>query len=167
MIKSLSKQGKGELAFAGSLVLLGLIVFRDTFNMEIPQGNNIVSPRTFPYMTASLVTLVGFGLIVEVLRGRLGIPEGDESKSDFKPADRKTMLLFMAAVAVHVVLLEKAGYIISATLGFWGIAYTFGSRKPLKDFAISFIFSVVVYFTFSRGLQIQFPEGFLEKIFAN
>jgi putative tricarboxylic transport membrane protein len=167
VITSLSKQGKGELAFAGSLVLLGLIVFRDTFHMEIPQGNNIVSPRTFPYMTAGLVTVVGVALIVEVLRGRLGMPEGDESAADFKPADRRTMLLFMAAVAVHVVLLEKAGYIISATLGFWGIAYTFGSRKPLKDFAISFIFSVVVYFTFSRGLQIQFPEGFLEKIFAN
>ena len=71
------------------------------------------------------------------------------------------MLLVMAAIGVHVILLEKAGYIIAATLGFWGVAYAFGSRKPLKDFAISLVFSCIVYFGFSKGLQINLPIGIL------
>lgn len=167
MLKKISSQGKGELAFAGSLVLLGLLVLWDTSRIVLPQGNNIVSPRTFPYVTGLIVVIVGIALVVEVLRGKLATPEGDEPGDPFIPADRKRMLMLMAAIAVHVVLLEKAGYIIAATFGFWGIAYTFGSRKPVKDFAVSLIFALTVYFAFSLGLQIQLPQGILSSILPN
>lgn len=164
MLKKLAPQGKGELAFASSLVLLGFVVLWDTSRIALPQGNNIVSPRTFPYVTGLLVVVVGIALVVEVLRGKLATPEGDEPGDPFVPAERKTMLLLIAAIAVHVILLEKAGYIIAATLGFWGLAYSFGSRKPRKDFIVSFIFALVVYFTFSYGLNIQLPQGILSSI---
>lgn len=164
MLKKLSYQGKGELAFAGSLVLLGLIVLWDSSRIVRPQGNNIVDPRTFPYAIGALVLVIGIALVFEVLRGKLGIPEGDEPGSTFVKADRKTMLMMAAAVAVHVALLEKAGYIIAATIGFWGLATTFGSRKPVKDFAISLIFALVVFFVFSFGLNIQLPQGILSAI---
>lgn len=164
MLKKISYQGKGELAFAGSLVLLGLFVAWDTSRMDIPQSYSIVSPQLFPYITSALVTLTGLLLIVEVLRGRLGTPDGDEPGAPFIPADRKTMLLLVIAIAVHVLLLEKAGYIIAATLGFWGVSFTFGSRKPLKDFGVSLAFALAVYFVFSKGLQIQLPKGLLESV---
>ena len=164
MANTISKQGKGELAFAGSLVLLSLIVAWDTSRMDVPQGASIVSPRVVPYIVAALVLSAGIALIIEVLRGRLGIPEGTEAGEEFVPADRRTMLYLIIAIGVHVLLLEKAGYIIAATFGFWGVTFTFGSRKPVKDFAISLIFALVVYFTFSKGLQIQLPKGLLESV---
>ena len=164
MLKQISKQGKGELAFAGSLVLLGLLVSWDTSRMDVPQGSSIISPRTVPYIVAALVLLVGIALIIEVLRGKMGIPEGTESGDEFIPADRKTMFYLMLAIGVQVLLLEKAGYIIAATLGFWGVSFTFGSRKPAKDFAISLIFALSVYFIFASGLQIQLPKGLLEFV---
>ncbi len=164
MLKNLPKQGKGELAFAGSLVLLGLIVIWDTSRMDVPQGSSIISPRIVPYIVAALVVTTGLALIAEVLRGKLGIPEGTEAGDPFVSADRRTMLYLMVAIGVHVILLEKAGYIIAATLGFWGVTFTFGSRKPLKDFAISLIFALTVYFTFAKGLQIQLPKGLLESV---
>lgn len=164
MLKNISKQGKGELAFAGSLVLLGLFVAWDTSNMDVPQSYSVVSPQLFPYIVSALVTLTGLLLVIEVLRGRIGTPDGVEPGAPFIPADRKTMLFLVIAVAVHVLLLEKAGYIIAATLGFWGVSFTFGSRKPLKDFGISLAFALSVYFIFSKGLQIQLPKGLLESI---
>lgn len=164
MLKNISKQGKGELAFAGSLVLLGLFVAWDTSHMDVPQSYSVVSPQLFPYIVSALVTLTGLLLVIEVLRGRIGTPEGVEPDAPFIPADRKTMLFLVIAIAVHVLLLEKAGYIIAATLGFWGVSFTFGSRKPLKDFGISLAFAVTVYFIFSKGLQIQLPKGLLESV---
>lgn len=164
MLKKISKQGKGELAFAGSLVLLGLLVAWDTSRMDIPQASSIVSPQTFPYIISALVTLTGILLAIEVLRGRIGTPDGDEPGTPFVPADRKTMLFLAIAIGVHVLLLEKAGYIIAATLGFWGVSFTFGSRKPLKDFGVSLAFALTVYFVFSKGLQIQLPKGLLSSI---
>ena len=132
--------------------------------MDVPQGSSIISPQTFPYIVSAFLSLVGFVLILEVLRGRYGTPEGTKPGDNFQPADLKTMALVAAAVALHVVLLEIAGYVLAATTSFWGVAFAFGSRKFLKDIAISLIFALTVYFAFTKGLQIQLPSGFFDGI---
>ncbi len=164
ILNKLSKQGKGELAFASSFFLLGIFVAWDTAGMDIPQDNSIVSPQTFPYMVASFVSLVGLGLMIDVLRGNHGTPDGDEPGAPYSPLNFKTMGIVAAAIGMHVILLEIAGYVIAATVCFWGVAYAFGSRKILKDFAISFVLAFIVYFAFSKGLNINLPSGFFEGI---
>jgi len=135
--------------------------------MDIPQGSSIVSPQTFPYIVAAFTSLVGFVLILDVLRGRLGTPEGDEPGDPFVGANFKTMAIIATAIGLHVILLEIAGYVIAATVCFFGVSYGFGSRKYLKDFGISLAFALVVYFSFTKGLNINLPSGFFEGVFGN
>jgi putative tricarboxylic transport membrane protein len=163
-LQKLTKQGKGELAFASFLTLLGVFVAWDTSRMDIPQGGSIISPQTFPYFVAGFLTLVGIGLISQVLRGKYGTPEGTTPDEEFQPADFRTMALFAAAIAIHVVLLEKAGYVIAATISFWGVSFAFGSRKLLRDFIISLIFAILVYLIFSIGLNINLPTGIFDGV---
>ena len=132
--------------------------------MDIPQDNSIVSPQTFPYMVAAFASLVGLALIVDVLRGKYGVPEGDEPGDPYTPLNWKTMAIVVTAIGMHVILLEIAGYVIAATVCFWGVAYGFGSRRIFKDLAISAVFGVIVYFSFSRGLNINLPSGIFEGI---
>jgi putative tricarboxylic transport membrane protein len=164
ILNKLSKQAKGELAFASSFFLLGVFVAWDTSGMDIPQDNSIVSPQTFPYMVATFVSLVGLGLIANVLRGKYGVPEGDEPGDPYTPLNWKTMAIVASAIGLHVILLETAGYVIAATVCFWGVAYAFGSRRILKDLFISAVFAVIVYFSFSKGLNINLPSGVFEGI---
>ncbi|CAB4831169.1 unannotated protein [freshwater metagenome] len=166
ILQKISKQGKGELAFAGSLFLLGIFVAWDTSKMVIPQGSSIVSPQTFPYMVAAFTSLVGLVLISDVLRGRLGTPDGAEPGDPFIAPSYKTMAILMAAIGLHVILLEIAGYVVSATICFFGVSFAFGSRKYLKDFAVSLIFALTVYFSFTKGLNINLPAGFFEGVFG-
>ena len=135
--------------------------------MDVPQGSSIISPQTFPYMVSAFTTLVGLGLIMEVLRGRLGTPEGDEPGAPFTGANFKTMAIIATAIALHVILLEIAGYVIAATVCFFGVSYGFGSRKYLKDLGISLAFALIVYFAFTKGLNINLPSGFFEGVFGN
>ena len=135
--------------------------------MDVPQGSSIISPQTFPYMVSAFTTLVGLGLIMEVLRGRLGTPEGDEPGSPFMGANFKTMAIIATAIALHVILLEIAGYVIAAAVCFFGVAYGFGSRKYLKDLGISLVFALIVYFSFTKGLNINLPSGFFQGVFGN
>ena len=135
--------------------------------MDVPQGSSIISPQTFPYMVSAFTTLVGLGLIMEVLRGRLGTPEGDEPGSPFMGANFKTMAIIATAIALHVILLEIAGYVIAAAACFFGVAYGFGSRKYLKDLGISLVFALIVYFAFTKGLNINLPSGFFQGVFGN
>ena len=135
--------------------------------MDVPQGSSIVSPQTFPYMVATFTSLVGIGLIMHVLRGRLGTPEGDEPGDPFLGANFKTMAIIATAIALHVILLEIAGYVIAATVCFFGTSYGFGSRKYLKDFGISLAFALIVYFSFTKGLNINLPSGFFKGVLGN
>ena len=135
--------------------------------MDIPQGSSIVSPQTFPYIVAAFTSFVGLGLILDVLRGNHGTPDGDEPGDPLIPVNYKTLLIVATAIVLHVVLLDIAGYIVAATVCFSGVAYGFGSRKILKDFFVSLAFSVIVYVSFTRGLNINLPSGFFEGIFGN
>lgn len=132
--------------------------------MDIPQGSSIVSPQTFPYMVSFFVSIVGLGLIIEVLRGRYATPDGDEPGDPFVPANFKTMAILATAIGLHVILLEIAGYVVAATVCFWGVAFAFGSRKFLKDLFISLTFAAVVYLSFTKGLNINLPSGYFEGI---
>ena len=135
--------------------------------MDIPQGSSIVSPQTFPYVVAVFTSLVGFALIVDVLRGRLGTPEGNEPEDPFVGANFKTMAIIASAIALHVILLEIAGYVIAATVCFFGVAYGFGSRRYLKDLGISLAFALIVYFSFTQGLNINLPSGFFKGVLGD
>lgn len=135
--------------------------------MEIPQGSSIVSPQTFPFMVAAFTSLVGLLLFIDVIRGNYGIPDGDEAGDPLIPVNYKTLMIVAAAIALHVILLQIAGYIVAATVCFSGVAYGFGSRKIIKDFFVSLAFSIIVYISFTRGLNINLPSGFFEGIFGN
>ena len=135
--------------------------------MEIPQGSSIVSPQTFPYMVAAFTSFIGLALLIDVLRGRVGTPDGDEPGDPFVPANFKTMAIIAIAIALHVILLEIAGYVIAATVCFFGVSYGFGSRKYLKDLGISLVFALIVYFAFTKGLNINLPSGFFEGVLGN
>ncbi len=162
MLKKVNQAGKGELAFAGSLFLASLVVFWDTHKLILPTNNTVVSPRTFPYIVASLLMFAAIGVALEVLRGREATPEGAEPRADFK-----TMAIIFVVIGLHVFLIERTGYILSATISFWGVSYAFGAKRMLRLGLISFIFSLLVYFSFTTLLDIQLPKWILEDFISS
>ena len=162
-MKKVSQAGKGELVFAGALFLVSLVVFWDTHRLVLPTNNTIVSPRTFPYAVATLLLVASIGVAIEVLRGRAGVPEGTNPTEPFQKADLRTMAIIIFSIGLHVFLLERTGYIISAAISFWGVAYAFGAKKIVRVGAISILFAALVYFSFTNLLDIQLPQWVLEE----
>jgi putative tricarboxylic transport membrane protein len=165
-LKKVSRAGKGELVFAGALFLASIVVYWDTSGLILPTNNTIVSPRTFPYVVATLLMISSIGVALEVLRGRAGVPEGTAPGDEFQRADFKTMAIIVFAIGLHVFLLEKTGYIISAALSFWGVAYAFGAKKIIKTGLISFIFAIIIYLSFTQLLDIQLPKWIIEDLIS-
>lgn len=161
-----SKAGKGELVFAGALFLVSLIVYWDTHSLVLPTNNTVVSPRTFPYIVATLLMLTSIGVAWQVLRGKEGIPEGTQPGDPFQKADLRPMLIIIAAIGLHIFLIEKTGYIISATISFWAVAYSFGAKRIVRTGVIAFLFVVLVYFSFTNLLDIQLPKWVLEEFIS-
>ena len=155
------KSIKGELAFAGSLLILGIIVVFDTANMLVPPASGTVGPQIFPYLVSGFLILVSIGIIIQVLRGNLGQPEGTEFGDTIEKTDFKTLLVVAGSMATYPLLIERAGFIVASTVAFFGVSFAFGAKNVVKNLIISVIFSAIVYFSFTRGLNVSLPSGIM------
>ena len=156
-----SKKIGGELAFAGSLLILGLVVLYDTSKMLVPPGSGTVGPQIFPYVVSGFVIFISLGLFVQIFRGNLGVPEGTEFGEVVEKTDFKSLAMVAGSMLTYPLLIERAGFIIASSVVFFGVAFAYGAKNLLKNLAISVIFSLIVYFAFSKGLNVSLPAGIL------
>ena len=156
-----SKKIGGELAFAGSLLILGLVVLYDTSKMLVPPGSGTVGPQIFPYLVSGFVILISLGLFVQIFRGNLGVPEGTEFGEVVEKTDFKSLAMVAGSMLTYPLLIERAGFIIASSVVFFGVAFAYGAKNLLKNLAICLIFSLIVYFAFSKGLNVSLPAGIL------
>lgn len=156
-----SKKIGGELAFAGSLLILGLVVLYDTSKMLVPPGSGTVGPQVFPYLVSGFVIFISLGLFVQIFRGNLGVPEGTEFGEVVEKTDFKSLAMVAGSMLTYPLLIERAGFIIASSVVFFGVAFAYGAKNLLKNLAISVIFSLIVYFAFSKGLNVSLPAGIL------
>jgi len=75
--------------------------------------------------------------------------------------DRAPLGLLAGAVALHVALLERAGFLIAAAVLFWLAARAFDPRHPLRDGVFAVALSAAAYLVFARVLQLSLPAGVL------
>ena len=156
-----SKKIGGELAFAGSLLILGLVVLYDTSKMLVPPGSGTVGPQIFPYVVSGFVIFISLGLFFQIFRGNLGVPEGIEFGEIVERTDFKSLAMVAGSMLTYPLLIERAGFIIATTVVFFGVAFAYGAKNLLKNLLISIIFSLIVYFSFSKGLNVGLPAGIL------
>ena len=156
--------GKSELTFVGSLFLLGLIVFWDTARTELPAFNLTVSPKVFPFAIAILLMGLSALLFINILRGDTAIPEGLEAGDPIEKSDYKTFALVLASLFAFLLLIERAGFIIAASITFFGITVAFDNKKYLRAAVFGTIFITVIYLSFTHFLHVQLPAGILKGI---
>jgi putative tricarboxylic transport membrane protein len=148
----------------GSLFLLGLIVFWDTARTELPAFNLTVSPKVFPYAIATLLMGLSALLFISVLRGDTAIPEGLEAGDPVEKSDYKTFALVLASLLAFLLLIERAGFIIAASVTFFGITVAFDNKKHLRAAVFGTIFITVIYLSFTHFLHVQLPAGIFKGL---
>ena len=79
------------------------------------------------------------------------------------PADRRLVSLALIAVGIvlHVLLLERVGFVAAAAVLFWFTARAFDRRHPLRDAVFAIALAAGSYLLFARVLQLQLPAGIL------
>jgi putative tricarboxylic transport membrane protein len=163
-LKLIKKEAVGELAFAGSLLLLGVIVLVDTTNMVVPPGSGSVGPQVFQTIIGIFIMAVALFLIVDILRGNYGQPEGTEFGEIESKTDFKTLGMVSASILTYPFLIERAGFVIASTVVFFGVGFAYGARQLIRNLIISLTFALIVYVTFTKGLSVELPAGLLKGI---
>ena len=148
----------------GSLFLLGVLVFWDTYRVEQPAFNLTVSPKVFPYAIAFFLMILSLTLAVKILKGDLAIPEGLTPEDEVKPSDLKTFGIVLASLFAFLLLVERAGFVVAASVTFFGITVAFGDKKHLKTGFFGTLFIFIVYLSFTKFLNVPLPAGILKGL---
>ncbi len=143
----------------GSLFLLGFIVFWDTYLVELPAINLTISPKVFPYAVSALLMGLSAILIINILRGDTALPEGHPEGTPIEKSDYKSFGIVLASLMAFLLLIENAGFIIAASITFFGITVAFDNKKHGRAAIFGTIFITVIYLSFTRFLNVQLPAG--------
>ena len=148
----------------GSLFLLGLIIFWETYTTELPAINLTISPRVFPYAVAGLLMGLSAMLFINILRGDTALPEGHPEGTPIEKSDFKSFGTVLASFLAFLLLIERAGFIIAASITFFGITVAFDNKKHGRAAIFGTLFITLIYLAFTRFLNVQLPAGIFKGV---
>jgi putative tricarboxylic transport membrane protein len=129
----------------------------DKFDAGRDRTGTLSSAGVYPLIVLGGVVLFGLAAGRSVARS---------ASHDASPADRRLVSLALIAVGIvlHVMLLERIGFVAAAAVLFWFTARAFDQRHPLRDAVFAIALAAGSYLLFARVLQLQLPAGILAGV---
>ena len=112
--------------------------------------SSIVPSGVYPRLV--LAGLVIFGLAALGRAWRSAASSTDASSPGLAPLG-----LVATGVVLHLLLAERAGFVVAATVLFWCTARAFDNRHPVRDAVAALAISLASYVLFARVLQVSLP----------
>jgi putative tricarboxylic transport membrane protein len=148
---------------AGVLLLFGLIVLYQAFQIRQGGGFSVVGPRVFPVVVA--LGLIVFATLF-LLRATL-MPDEDlieKAAAEEQATHWPSVGVVIAILVVYVFALQPLGYVVATALFLPVVARVLGSRQLLRDVLVGIGVAVVIYVGFTRYLGVRLPAGPLDFI---
>ncbi|XKK41571.1 tripartite tricarboxylate transporter TctB family protein [Nocardiopsis sp. ARC36] len=168
-------QGRSELLVAALVLGIAGFIAVQTAAIPVPTGTEPPGPRFFPTLVAIFMGAVGLALAVQVVLrparpaqaaeqapGADAVETGEDGPVRI---DWRCLGIVVATMTVFIAILQPVGWLLSAALLFFGIAYALGSRRLLFDAVLSLTFSSLIQLAFVAGLGLNLPAGILGGIF--
>ena len=119
--------------------------------------------------TVTLSSTGVYPLIVLVGLAVFGLAAGrsvTKSTGEARRSERRfvSLALIASGIVLHVLLLERIGFVAAAAVLFWFTARAFDHHHPLRDATFAIALAVGSYLLFARVLQLQLPAGILARL---
>jgi putative tricarboxylic transport membrane protein len=148
----------------GSLFLIGALAVWDTSRTELPALNMTVKPTLFPYIIGIFLMTLCVLLAIFILRGNTAVPEGLEPSDPIEKTDYISFLYVLGSIVAYLILINHGGFIIATTISFVGIVFAFGDKRIVRATIFAFIFSIIVFVSFTHFLHVDLPAGVFKGI---
>ena len=116
------------------------------------QSSGGTAPEPYPWFVIAGLLVTGALLVRQEMAPRAA---GENA------VPRAPILLLAAAAVLHLLLVQRAGFVIAAAVLFWLAARAFDPRHPLRDSLFAVGVSVAAYVLFARVLHLSLPAGLL------
>ena len=158
------KGGRSEYGVALLLAALGVWALVDGLRLGDTLSRGPVSARTVPVAIGLLLLTMSVLLVVDLLRGGRGEPEGGEDVDLSHGSDWRTVGLLIAAFAFNALFIDLLGWPITGAVLFLGATYALGARHLVRTAIVALVLSVGTWYLFFLALGIELPPGLLDGI---
>ncbi|MBF8186484.1 tripartite tricarboxylate transporter TctB family protein [Nonomuraea sp. K274] len=153
-----------ELGLAIVVLGLGVFVVIGTLDVSAAASQLGLGPRFFPMLVGGAMLIVGLCYVVDVVRGGHGDPEQSEDVDADAPADWRSIGLVSGIFLAFAALLNMLGWIIGASLLFFGLSVALGAERKGRAALVAVVVGVATYLLFVKGLGVSLPGGPLEGV---
>ncbi|GAA2817038.1 tripartite tricarboxylate transporter TctB family protein [Nonomuraea rubra] len=150
-----------ELGLALVVLVLGVLVVVGTLDVSAAASQLGIGPRFFPVLVGGAMVLIGLFYVADVLRGGHGDPEESEDVDAEAPTDWRSLGLVSGIFLAFAALLDLLGWIVGASLLFFGLSVALGAGNKLQAAVIAVVMGVATYLLFVNGLGVRLPGGVL------
>lgn len=148
-----------ELGLALVVLGLGGFVVVGTLDVSAAASQLGLGPRFFPMLVGGAMILIGLFYVADVLRGgRADLEESEDVDAD-APADWRSVGLVSGIFLAFTALLDPLGWVIAASLLFFGLSVALGARQKVRAAVIAVVVAVSTYLLFVQGLGVRLPAG--------
>ncbi|MER6002086.1 tripartite tricarboxylate transporter TctB family protein [Nonomuraea angiospora] len=153
-----------ELGLAVVVLGLGVLVVIGTLDVSAAASQLGIGPRFFPMLVGGAMVLIGLFYVADVIRGGHGDPEESEDVDVEAPTDWRSVGLVSGIFLAFTALLNVLGWIIGASLLFFGLSLTLGAEHKVRTAVISVVVGLATYLLFVKGLGVSLPGGLLAGV---
>ncbi|MEV4391616.1 tripartite tricarboxylate transporter TctB family protein [Nonomuraea sp. NPDC049607] len=148
-----------ELGLAVVVLALGVFVVVGTLDVSAAASRLGLGPRFFPMLVGGAMVLIGVFYVIDVLRGGAGDPEESEDADAGAPTDWRSVGLVSGVFLAFAALLDVLGWVIGASLLFFGLSVVLGAEHRLRAAVVAVVLGVTTYLLFVKGLGVSLPAG--------
>jgi putative tricarboxylic transport membrane protein len=150
-----------ELLLGLGIAALGAFLLYETGEIRVAPVYAKVGPRVIPYLVGGIMAALGLILAWQSWRAM----QAAGPTLAHEQAEERTDWLPIGAIAVgliqQILLFEPLGFMPTAAILFFCVAYGFGSRRYLRDAVIAIALAVIAYVGFVHVLGLNLPAGTL------
>lgn len=155
-----------NLLAAGFVMAIAIAAIVASFDFPDTMLATDVGPARFPIIYACALVVLCTALIFNTLRGKVPDGPAPQPEDAFRePAREKpaygTVALGMTGSVVTLVVMSYVGFAIATALYLSGLMWLLGRRSKVWNPVIAVGLTVVIYLTFSVGLNVPLPSGSL------
>ncbi|MEV4012264.1 tripartite tricarboxylate transporter TctB family protein [Nonomuraea angiospora] len=153
-----------ELGLAVVVLGLGVLVVIGTLDVSAAASQLGIGPRFFPMLVGGAMVLIGLFYVADVIRGGHGDPEESEDVDVEAPTDWRSVGLVSGIFLAFTALLNVLGWIIGASLLFFGLSLALGAEHKGRSAVVSVVVGLATYLLFVKGLGVALPGGLLAGV---
>jgi putative tricarboxylic transport membrane protein len=148
-----------EFALGLGVAALGAFLLWDTGEIRVAPVYAKVGPRVIPYIVGGIMAALGLMLVWQSWRATQAAGPAPARERSHEPTDWPPIGAISVGLIQQILLFETLGFMATAAILFFCVAYGFGSRRHLRDALIAVALAVIAYVGFVHVLGLNLPAG--------